>query len=252
MSISARVRRSVYSSSSPIVSRIVSRPCRATSACTRRTPVALAAICARKSPAVSCFERIWARIEPEDVVDDRAAGDEPDGRDDDALLEDLAERADRGGRPAADVDVVREVRHVAEQLVPRRRRGRSRLTSFRCTPLGCGSFVTMTSPGPSLSGPYFRTALGTCSTIEPRCTGCANPCATERSSRVEERAREVGARLDVRRVRAPLQREHHLVRRRDERVPDHLERDRVDGRAHDARSSAVAASSSSRPVTATR
>ena len=51
---------------------------------------------------------------------------------------------------------------------------------------------------------------------------------------VEEGAREVGPRLDVRRVRAPPQRQDHLVGRRDERVPDHLERDRVEGarRAH--------------------
>jgi hypothetical protein len=41
--------------------------------------------------------------------------------------------------------------------------------------------VTITSPGPRFSGPYATTAFGTCSTIEPRCTGCANPCATERS-----------------------------------------------------------------------
>ena len=30
--------------------------------------------------------------------------------------------------------------------------------------------------------PYARIAFGTCSLIEPRCTGCANPCATDRSS----------------------------------------------------------------------
>ena len=56
-----------------------------------------------------------------------------------------------------------------------------RLTSFRWTPLGCGSFVTSTSPAARFSAPYFRTACGTCSAIEPRCTGCANPWATERS-----------------------------------------------------------------------
>ncbi len=44
---------------------------------------------------------------------------------------------------------------------------------------------------------------------------------------VEERAREVRARLDVRRVRAPLERERHLVGRRHERVADHLEGDGV-------------------------
>ena len=52
----------------------------------------------------------------EDVLQDRAALDELDRRDDHALLEDLFERADRGGRPAADVDVVREVRDVTDQL----------------------------------------------------------------------------------------------------------------------------------------
>src|SRR3954453_3246010 len=37
------------------------------------------------------------------------------------------------------------------------------------------------SPSAS-SPPYPRIAFGTCSLIEPRCTGCAKPCATERSS----------------------------------------------------------------------
>src|SRR6185503_11310907 len=58
---------------------------------------------------------------------------------------------------------------------------------------------------------------------------------------VEERAREVRARLDVRRVGAPLERERHLVRRRNERVADHLERDRIDA---DARSGAGKAGTS--------
>ena len=52
----------------------------------------------------------------EDVVDDPAGLDDLDRRDDHALLEHLAEGADRGRRAAADVDVVREVRDVAEQL----------------------------------------------------------------------------------------------------------------------------------------
>ena len=41
--------------------------------------------------------------------------------------------------------------------------------------------MTSTSPAARFSAPYFRTACGTCSAIEPRWTGCANPCATERS-----------------------------------------------------------------------
>ena len=52
----------------------------------------------------------------EDVLHDRAAVDQLDRRDDHALLEDLLERPDRGRRAAADVDVVREVRDVADQL----------------------------------------------------------------------------------------------------------------------------------------
>ena len=51
----------------------------------------------------------------EDVVDDLAARDDLDRRDDHALLEHLLERADRRRRAATDVDVMREVRHVAEQ-----------------------------------------------------------------------------------------------------------------------------------------
>ena len=48
---------------------------------------------------------------------------------------------------------------------------------------------------------------------------------------IEERAGEVGARLDVRRVGAAAQRQDHLVRRRDEGVPDHLERDGIERHA---------------------
>ena len=54
--------------------------------------------------------------QPEDVLDDGAALDDLDGRDDHTLLEHLAERADARGGTATDIDVVGEVRHVAEQL----------------------------------------------------------------------------------------------------------------------------------------
>ena len=47
-----------------------------TSACTRRTPVLFAAICARKSPPVSCLERICARISLKTSGTIRAAVDE--------------------------------------------------------------------------------------------------------------------------------------------------------------------------------
>jgi hypothetical protein len=39
-----------------------------------------------------------------------------------------------------------------------------------------------------------RTAFGTCSAIEPRCTGCEKPCATERS-RASKNAQEKSERV---------------------------------------------------------
>ncbi len=84
-----------------------------------------AAIWARRSPPVSCFERIWARISAKTSGDDPARLDELHRRDDHALLEHLAERADRRGCAAADVDVVGEVRDVADQLAVVRGRARS-------------------------------------------------------------------------------------------------------------------------------
>ena len=56
------------------------------------------------------------------------------------------------GRAAADVDVVGDVRDVAEELAVAWT-GAIRLTSFRWTPLGNGSFVSSMSPGPRFSGP---------------------------------------------------------------------------------------------------
>ena len=52
----------------------------------------------------------------------------------------------------------------------------------------------ITSPGPRFSGPYVRTACGTCSTIEPRWTGCVNPWATARSS-ASKKAHEKSERV---------------------------------------------------------
>ena len=54
--------------------------------------------------------------------------------------------------------------------------------------------MTITSPGPRLPAPKVCTAFGTCSTIEPRCTGCANPCATGRSS-ASKKAHEKSERV---------------------------------------------------------
>ena len=80
---------------------------RSISSRSRLIPAMLAAICARKSPAVSRFERIWGENQVEHVGGDPAPLDQLNRRDDDALLEDLLE--------GAAVDVVGDARHVTDQ-----------------------------------------------------------------------------------------------------------------------------------------
>ena len=164
--------------------------------------------------------------ELEDVLHDRAALDQLDRRDDHALLEDLLERSDRGGRAAADVDVVREVRDVADQLALVMD-GRdqadvvqvdaARVRVVRDEHVAGGEVLGAVLPH------RLRHLLGHRAEVDR----LREALGDRAQLRVEERAREVRARLDVRRVGAPLQRERHLVGRCDERVPDHLERDRV-------------------------
>ena len=90
--------------------------------------------------------------EAEDVVHDLAALDDLDGRDDEAFLEHLLEGADRRRRAAADVDVVGQVRDVAdEQVVHVDRRDQADVVEVHAA--GCGSLVTIASPGPRFSAP---------------------------------------------------------------------------------------------------
>ncbi len=180
--ISARVRRSVYSSSSSIVARSVSRPWRPDE---RRDAPDAGRV--RRDLGAEVAGRLVLRADlgqdqPEDVVHDRPALDELDRRDDHALLEHLLEGADRRGRAAADVDVVREVRDVAEQLaVDVDRRDQADVVQVHAARVRVvrDDHVARARGSRRRSA---RIACGTCSTIEPRCTGCVNACATERSS----------------------------------------------------------------------
>ena len=163
----------------------------------------------------------------EDVVDDPAGLDHLHGRDDHALLEHLPERPDRGRRPAADVDVVGEVRDVAEQL-PFGEHGRDEADVVEVHAarewLVRDDHVSRAQVGRAVGAHRLRHLLDHRAEVHR----LREALGDRPQPRVEERAREVGTRLDVRRVRAPAQRQHHLVRRGDERVPDHLERDRVE------------------------
>ena len=165
------------------------------------------------------------------------------GRDDDPFLEHLPEGADRRGRAAADVDVVREVGDVAEELalvvdggdeadVVQVHAARVRVVRDH--------HVAGAEPLRPVAAERVRDLLHHRAEVH----GLREALRDRPQAGVEERAREVRAGLDVRGVRAPLQREDHLVRRRDERVPDHLERDRVD-RAHSLALLSAAVTSSS-------
>ena len=86
------------------------------SAWMRRTPVLFAATCARKSPAVSCFERICASTSRKTSSTIRPPRTSLTGGMITPSWNTSRNAPMRRGRAAADVDVVREVRDVAEQL----------------------------------------------------------------------------------------------------------------------------------------
>ena len=162
----------------------------------------------------------------EDVAHDPPARDDLHRRDDHALLEHLAERADRRGRAAADVDVVREVGDVAEQLaVVMDRRDQADVVQVDAAREGLVGDDHVA--GLEVLGPVVEDRARHLLHHRAEVDGLREALRDGAELGVEERAREVGARLDVGRVGAAAERQHHLVGRRDERVADHLERDRV-------------------------
>ena len=162
----------------------------------------------------------------EDVAHDPAARDDLHRRDDHALLEHLPERPDRRGRAAADVDVVREVRHVAEQLAVVVD-GRDQADVVQVDAARERLVRDDHVAGLEVLGAVVEDRARHLLDHRAEVDGLGEALRDRAELGVEERAREVGARLDVRRVGAAAERQHHLVRRRDERVADHLERDRV-------------------------
>ena len=166
----------------------------------------------------------------EDVAHDPSARDDPHRRDDHAFLEHLPERSDRGGRTAADVDVVGEVGDVAQQravVVDGRDQADVVQVDAARERLVRDDHVAGLEVLRAVVEDRARHLLDHRAEVD----GLREALRDCAELGVEERAREVGARLDVGRVRAAAERQHHLVRRRDERVADHLERDRVERHA---------------------
>ena len=118
----------------------------------RRTPVAFAATCARRSPAVSCFERIWARssvntsstIAPASTILTGGMMTPSWNTSRNAPIE-------AGAPPPTSTWCARFATYPSRS--PSTKTGDTSVTSFRWTPLGYGSFVTITSPGPRFPGP---------------------------------------------------------------------------------------------------
>ena len=186
--------------SSRAASRARSAP-RAPAACARRSRSPRSA---RGSPrAVSCFERIWARISRKTSATIRRASTSLHRRDDHALLEHLAERADRW--PARRRRRRRGARGSRRTRAarPRDAPARSGATSFRWTPLGYGSFVTIDVARAEILGAVVAHRARHLLDHRAEVHGLGEALRDRAQLGVEERAREVRARLDVGRVRAP-------------------------------------------------
>ena len=160
-----------------------------------------AAICARRSPAVSCLERICARISRKTSATISPRLDDLDRRDDHALLEDLAERADARGRAAADVDVVREVRDVAEQLAVRMH-GRDQADVVQVHAARKGVVRDDHVAGAEVLRAVVADRARHLLDHRAEVHRLREALRDRAQLGVEECAGEVGARLDVRRVRA--------------------------------------------------
>ena len=148
---------------------------------TLRMPVRLDATWARKSPAVSRFDRIWARTSRKHVVDYFPALDELHRRDDDAFLEHLLERAHRRRRSPSDVNVVRQAGRVPGQLaVPVDRPDEADVVEVNAAAVRVvGEDHVARS---ELVHPWRLMARGTCSTKDPRWTGWVKAWAMTRMS----------------------------------------------------------------------
>ena len=172
----------------------------------------------------------------EDVVDDPSRLDDLDGRDDHALLEDLPEGADRRRCASADVDVVGEVRDEPEQhAFDEHGRDEADVVQVDAARIRVvrDDHVTRPQVLDAVRPHRVRHLLDHRAEMD----GLREALRHGAQLRIEEGTGEVRARLDVGRVRASTQRQHHLVGRRDEGVANHLERDRSSDAIRSAASS---------------
>ena len=169
--------------------------------------------------------------QPGDVRRQFAAVHQLDRRNDDALLKDLTKGADTGRGAAADVDVMGQVGHVAEEPIVVIDRG----DQGDVVEVGAGRIGKVGEDG--VAGAEI---VGTIFLHGPRHLlghGAEMDRLRERLSDrlqtiVEDGTGEIGPSLDVGGVGAAPQRHRHLLGGFEEGVANNLELDRIDARCH--------------------
>ena len=163
----------------------------------------------------------------EDVRVDLAALDEAHAGDDEAFLVDLAGDADAAGRAAADIDVMRDVGHVAEQrAVVEDRRDERDVVEVHAALVGIvdEDAVAGLQALRAVGADGARHQVGQRAQVGGLSEGLGDGAQLA----IEERAREIAARLDVGRVGGAAERGAHLLGDGEQPVADDLEADRID------------------------
>ena len=163
----------------------------------------------------------------EDVGVDLAALDEAHAGDDEAFLVDLARDADAAGRAAADIDVMGDVGHVAEQraLVEDRRDERD-VVQVHAALVGIvdqDAVAGLQALG-AVGADGARHQVGQRAQVG----GLGEGLGDGAQLAIEEGAREVAARLDVGRVGGAAERGAHLLGDGEQPVADDLEANGID------------------------
>ena len=168
----------------------------------------------------------------EHALVDHAVAHEAHGRDDEALLVDLAGHPDAARRAAAHVHVVGDVGHKTEQLSVVKH-GRDQCDVVEVHTAGERVVAEQHVPRLQPVAPVARGCRGHDVGQRAQVRGLREGLRHRPAAGVEEGAGKVPPRLDVGGVRRPAQRGAHLLGHRQQGVADHLEAHRLQAGAED-------------------
>ena len=190
----------------------------------RRTPVLLAANCARKSPAVSRLERIWASTSRKMSSTIFPACTIFTGGMMTPFLVDFPEGAHACGGASAHVHVVGQVAEVAlDFALVVEGRDHHDVVQLRAARVGVVDHEVIARP--EVLGPVLDHRLAHRSHHGPEVVGLAERLRDGTKVPVEQAAREIAAGLDVGGVGAAAQRQRHFLRGLEKAVAEDLELD---------------------------